>query len=169
MIRSAAIVSALAVALLAAGCGDTPNTSVVLDNDYAPSGTNPLVVYRAYWQAVSFANPITPGSSSFPQGTVAASDNTAYVVLAPSWDPNGAPPTSFVVMESRNGFAAHLDTTLHIPVDDATFVGNCAARSFLSQAQADFITQLVFPNDFASLRYDAASCTTAPTSEAGAP
>jgi hypothetical protein len=59
--------------------------------------------------------------------------------------------------------------TLHIPVDDRAFIGNCASGSFLSQAQADFITQLIFPSDFASLRYDAASCTTTPIGDGGAP
>jgi len=51
----------------------------------------------------------------------------------------------------------------------ATFIGNCAAGSFLSPAQADFIAQLVFPSDFASLAYDAASCTTTPIGDAGSP
>ncbi len=160
---------ALALVPLAAGC-DTPSTNVVLDNAYASSQDRPLVVYHAAWQAVSFQSPLPPGAASDPQATVAASDNTAYVVLAPGWDPNSkTPPTAFVVMQSRSGFASHLDTTLHIPVDDTTFMGNCAAGSFLSQAQADFITQLVFPGDFAAFRYDAASCTTTPIAEAGAP
>ena len=143
---------------------------MVVDNKYAPSETTPLVIYRAFWQAVPFVTAISPGSSSDPQGSVAASPNTAYVVLAPGWDPQGAaPPTSFVVMQSRGGFELHFDTTLHIPVDDATFLGNCAAGSFLSQAQADFITQRIFPSDFATVRYDAATCTTIPFGDAGAP
>jgi hypothetical protein len=61
-----------------------------------------------------------------------------------------------------------LGDTLHIPVDDATFTGNCAAGSFLTQAQADFITREVFPGDFASRSYDAATCTTTPIGDAGA-
>jgi hypothetical protein len=160
---------AIACALPAVGC-DTPHTDVVLDNDYPRSRTDALVVYRAAWQAVTFQHPILPGSSSDPQSTVAASENTAYVVLAPGWDPaSAASPTSFVVLQSRQGFAVHLDDTLHIPVDDTTFVGDCAAGSFLSQAQADFITRLVFPSDFASLHYGAASCKTTPIGDARAP
>ncbi len=150
------------------GC-DTPHTDVMLDNDYPMSPTGARVVYRAAWQAVTFEDPIVPGSSSDPQSTVAASENTAYVVLAPGWDPaSAAPPTSFVVLQSRQGFGVHLNNTLHIPVDDATFVGNCADDSFLSQAQADFITQFVFPSDFTSRHYDAASCTTTPIGDASA-
>jgi hypothetical protein len=160
---------AIACTLPAIGC-DTPHTDVVLDNDYPVSRTDALVVYRASWQAVTFQDPIAPGSSSDLQSTVAASENTAYVVLAPGWDPASAvAPTSFVVLQSRQGFGVHLNNTLHISVDDMTFIGNCAADSFLSQAQADFITQLVFPADFASLHYDAASCKTTPIGDARAP
>jgi hypothetical protein len=59
--------------------------------------------------------------------------------------------------------------TLQIPVDDETFVGNCASSSFLSQSQADFITQRVFPSIFANLRYDAGNCKTTPVGDAGGP
>ena len=54
----------------------------------------------------------------------------------------------------------HLNNTLHIPVDDTTFVENCSAGSSLTQNQADFITQRVFASDFAGLNYDAQTCTT---------
>jgi len=160
---------AIACVLAATDC-DTPHTYVVFGNDYPTSPTNRLIVYRATWQAVTFQSPIAPGDSSDPQSTIAASENTAYVVLAPGWDPEGgAPPASFVVLQSRQGFAVHLNNTLRIPIDDATFSGNCAVGSFLPQAQADFITQFVFPNDFASLRYDATNCKTIPIGDARAP
>jgi hypothetical protein len=217
----------LAFVPFAAAC-TSPVTTVVVNNGYAPSATQPLVVYGAQWEAVSFQVPIPPGSSSAPQpgvpnpsacpttyaqlqgesgctgdalrceyaegvcecagnlegaqpdagpswycnpdDTVPASANTAYVILAPGWDPKSpTPPTSLVGMQSRNGFGVELGDTLQIPVDDATFIGNCASGSSLSQAQADFITQFVFPSDFATLRYDAATCTTAPVGDAGGP
>lgn len=142
------------------GC-DTPQTSVIFENDYPPSAPAPLVIYRGFWQAVALPAPVPPGASSQPQPTVAASPNPAYVVLAPGWDPTGAAaPTSLVVLQSRSGFALHFDSTLRIPVADSTFVGNCASGSFLSQDQADFIRQRVFANDFAGLGYDAATCST---------
>ena len=155
--------------LAASGC-DTPHTYVVFENDYPASPTRP-VVYRAAWQAITLdEGGIEPGESSDPQSTIAASENLAYVVLAPGWDPAiGTMPTSFVVLQSRQGFAVHLNNTLHIPIDDATFMGNCAAGSFLTQAQADFITQLVFPGDFANVRYDAATCSTSLLGDARAP
>jgi hypothetical protein len=162
-------IMAFSCVLPALGC-DTPHTDVVLDNDYPASQTDALVVYRATWQAITFQDPVAPGSSSDPRSTIAASENTAYVVLTPGWDPAGAAaPTSFVVLQSRQGFAVHLNNTLHIPVDDATFLGNCGAGSFLTQPQADFITQLVFPGVFTSLHYDAATCTTTPIGDARAP
>jgi hypothetical protein len=168
------VLTALSFAPLGPGCGQ-PDTTVGFDNDYSPSAPKPLVVYRAFWQAVSFQDPIRPGSSSDLESTVPASDNTAYVVLAPGWDPaSHALPSSFVFMQSRNGFAVHLSDTLRIPVDDASFIGNCAAGSFLSQAQADFITQRIFTDNIfqgasAPLRYDAATCTTTFIGDAGQP
>jgi hypothetical protein len=166
-----AVLFALSSAWLAVGCDyvDTPYTNVVLDNDYSPTATTPLVVYQAFWEATSFSSPVPPGSSSAQEGTVPCSDNTAWVVLAPGWDPaSPTPPTSFVVLQSRSGFGVALGDTLHIPVDDQTFAGNCAGGSVLSQSQADFITQLVFPSLFAGLSYDAATCTTTPMVDAGA-
>jgi hypothetical protein len=157
--------------LPATGCDyiDTPYTYVVVDNNYAASAATPLVVYQAYWQAVAFTTPVPPGSSSAPLSTVPASANTAWAVLAPGWDPSSSsPPTTFVVMQSRSGFAVHLGDTLHIPVDDADFAGNCATGSALTQSQADFITQLVFPSVFQELKYDAATCMTTYVGDAGA-
>lgn len=136
---------------LGAGC-DSPSTRVVVDNAYPASTEHPLVIDRAFWLAVAFPTPIPPGASSDPEDTVAASPNPAYAVVAS--------PTGPVVLQSRQGFEVHWNTTLHIPVDDTTFAGNCAAGSFLSQAQADFITGRVFASDFAGRHYDAATCTT---------
>ena len=170
MNRSAVIALALGCALLWAGCDPHPQSYVVVDNAYPPSSTRWLVVYQAFWQAVPFPNAIPPGASSGPQPTVPASDNTAYVVLAPGWDPTSSTtPTELVVMQSWGGYDVHLSDTVHIPVDDTTFAGNCAAGSALTQEQADFITQLVFPGVFASLHYDAATCTTTPIGDAGTP
>jgi len=160
----------LSFATACAGFPDAPpQTNVVLDNRYGADTS--FVVYDAYWLNVSFAGqPVAPGASSAPQETVPASpDNTGYVVVAPGWDPSSAtPPTKLVVLQSRSGFSVALGDTLHIAVDDQTFEGNCAASSRLTQAQANFLTQVVFAADFAGLAYDAATCTTTPMGEAGA-
>jgi hypothetical protein len=150
----------VAAALFLIGC-DKPSTTVSVDNAYAP--VDALVIFRAFWQAVLFDMPIAPGASSGPQDTVAASPNTAYVVVARGWDPAAAAapsPAQLIVLQSRQGFEVHWNTTLHIPVDDTTFAGNCAAGSVLTQEQADFITQRVFAAEFAGRQYDAATCTT---------
>jgi hypothetical protein len=160
----------VACALLGTGClnVDTPYTNVELVNDYPASASAPLVVYQAFWEAIAFSTPLPPGASSGPVTAVPASENTAYVVLAPGWDPaSAAAPTSFVVLQSHGGFGVHLGDTVRIPVNDGTFDGNCAAGRALSQGQADFITRFVFPGTFAGVHYDAATCTTAPVSDAG--
>jgi hypothetical protein len=156
-------VAGLVLLALAGGCDQAPHTAVILENGYPSSATQPLVVYQAYWQAVAFTDPLEPGASSAPQTTEPTSAGTAYVVLAPGWDPElSATPTSFVVMQSSSDLSVSANYTLRIPVNDTTFAGNCAAGSFLTQAQADFITQRVFPCAFASFTYDAATCTVIP-------
>lgn len=155
---------------LAVGCNAAPQTSVSLDNAFPDSKASPAVVYQGWWQAVSFDEPIVPGASSGPLATVPASGNTAYVVLAPGWDPTRqTAPTSFVVLQSRAGYSVGLGDTLHISVDDGSFEGDCAAGSRLTQHEADVITQLVFPSVFSGLRYDAATCTTTPIADAALP
>ncbi|HLK39672.1 MAG TPA: hypothetical protein VKU41_23110 [Polyangiaceae bacterium] len=157
---------AAACGLSLAGClnVDTPSTNVVVDNQYPPSAARPLVVYEAHFQAITLdaSTPIAPGGSSGPIPTIPASDNTAYVVLAPGWEPDAGAPASFLVLQSRSGFGVHLGDTLHIPVDDATFAGNCVAGWPLTQSQADFITKIVFPDTFAGVHYDALTCTATP-------
>jgi hypothetical protein len=162
------IACALAPIAAMLGCDARPVTTVTIHNQYPASAKNPLVVYRARWQAVAFADPIVPGSSSVAEGAVPASSDTAYVVLAPGWDPaSDSPPASLVVVQSREGFELHLDSALHIPIDDTSFIGNCAAGTFLSEAQAAFVTQLLFPDVFASRRYDPASCTVTAAADEG--
>ena len=160
-----ATLSALAAVALLTAC-DTPQTLVLIQNAY-PRGSG-LVVYRAFWQAVLFKTPVPPGTTSTPQGTIAASANTAYVLLAPGWDPASmTTPSSFIVLQSRAGFALELGDGLTIPVDDTTFAGNCSAGSFLTQEQADFITQRVFAAQFVSAQYDAATCATTLAGDSG--
>jgi hypothetical protein len=155
-----AVLFALLVAPCLSGC-DTPSTTVVVENDYRPSTTDAFVIYRAFWQAVSFDTPLVPGTSSAPKDTVAASANEAYVLLAPGWDPTSATaPTRFIVLQSVQGFDVHFNSRLRIPVDDVTFAGNCTSGTPLGQAEADFITERVFAADFAGLQYDATTCTT---------
>lgn len=146
-------------ALVALAACDAPSTAVVFENGYAPATKRPIVVFDAFWQAVSFSTPLPPGAASDPQSTVAASPNTAYAVIAPGWDPASGPPPRLVALRSPGDFAVRLGDTLEVPIDDAHFAGDCDAGSRLSQDEADFVTQRVFANDFAGLVYDAATCT----------
>jgi hypothetical protein len=167
--RHAALLVVVAVVL--AGCDPSP-TTVVLDNGYPVDTAVPLVVYRASWQSVSFPQPVAPGTSSDPQTALPSSDNTAYVLVAPGWDPAGSsPPASFLVLQSVGGYGVSLGDTLHIPLGDATFIGNCAAQSYLTQAQADFVSQQVFLDDSGavSFTYDAATCTSTLVGASGSP
>lgn len=159
-----------ACAVGCAGIGDqAPHTTVVIDNGYSPSARASLVVVRALVDAVTFKDPILPGASSEPQDSPSSSGSTAYVVLAQGWNPERErQPSALVVMQSRAPIAVELDQALHVAIDDATFVGNCAAGSPLTQAQADFLTSVVFPDLFATVHYDAATCTTTPLGDAGA-
>ncbi len=158
MSRRTALVALLtaSLAVAASGCDSHPTTSVVFDNAYA-ARVPPLVVYRARWEATSFADAVAPGTSAGAQETVPTSGSLAYVVLAPGWD-GVSPPASLVVLESRTAYGVHLNDALRISISDATFAGNCAAGSSLSQAEADFITRRIFPSEFAGLKYDAATC-----------
>ena len=101
---SAVVLWVLSVPLVG-GC-ETPDTKAVLDNHYPASSG--LVIFQGQWSIASFATPVAPGTSSDPQEAVAASANTAYVVLAPGCDPSvdgGATPTTFIVLQSISGFA----------------------------------------------------------------
>jgi hypothetical protein len=152
------VVLELLAALAFAGC-DTPHTDVVLANDYP--ATSQLVVYRAFWLNVSFDTPLAPGAASAKEAGLATSGNPAYVLLAPAWDPASAtPPAAFIVLQSARALGLDFNHTLTISVDDVNFVGNCAAHSFLSQAQSDFVTKLVFADELAQRSYDPATCET---------
>ena len=147
------------IAIVSLGC-DMPHTTAIAENRYSTTDATPLVVYRAFWQAVPFNDPVMPGESSTEQPIVPASPNTAYALLAPGWDPEAGTPTSFILLESRGDFGANFNDTLRIPIDDAHFTGNCAAGSRLTQAKADFIAQQVFPAVLGSFNYDALTCKT---------
>lgn len=147
----------LTLLLVAASACDTPDpTKAVVDNAYPASSQ--VVVYKAWWSATLFEDPVLPGASSDEQRSVPES-NFVYALLAPGWDPaSGSPPTKLLAVRSKEPLAATRGDTLHIIVSDATFAGSCDARQPLSQEDADFITQRIFPGDFANVSYDAATC-----------
>jgi hypothetical protein len=163
----------LSVSLAAAlGCDDDP-TSVVVDNDYPVSpdaaagemtAYTETTVYKAWWGTSLLPDPVAPGGEGQPERTVPYSDY-AYAVLAPGWDPQSstAPPT-FVAVRSAMPLSAPRGSTLHIHVSNGTFIGDCSANEPLTQDEATFIAQSIFPDEFNApgLAYDAATCTMKP-------
>jgi hypothetical protein len=169
LLAIALAVSSLAVAL--AACDTEDASKAVVDNGYpgVAQGGDPArqtVVYRAWWVATYFPEPVAGASTSSEQRSVPASD-FAYAVLASNWDPASAtPPATFVVVKSKAPLSVARGDTLHIVVDDQAFTGSCAADQPLSQEEADFITQRIFPGEFANVTYDARTCTTTPAASA---
>jgi hypothetical protein len=151
----------------AVACDTEDPTMVVVDNDYAalPDGGDPtteMTVYRVWWVTSLLSDAVAPGAEGQPQRTVPNAD-FAYAVLAPGWDPSApAPPTRFIAARSAAKLSAARGETLHVHVSDDTFVGTCEPGKALSQSDADFITQRIFPAEFAGLAYDATTCTATP-------
>jgi hypothetical protein len=72
-----------------------------------------------------------------------------------------------IVTESIATYAAGWGDVVHIAVDDSTFLGNCAAGTFLPQEEANIVIASFFADVFANSTYDAASCTTTPADPPG--
>lgn len=162
-------VAACATAVATIACDGPLQSTVVLDNDYPPASSGQLVVYRAQFQTAFFDAAVIPGASSSPQTSVPTSGDTAYAVLAPGWDAaSDAEPTSLIVVESNQPFAAPASAVTHIAVSDSTFQGRCDAGSFLTQEEADLVIAAFFSDVFTNLAYDAASCWTTVIPDGGA-
>ena len=145
---------------------ETPTTAVVVDGyPAAPDGGNPtteISVFKAWYVTTLFVDGVAPGATSGEQRIVPANDY-AYAILAPGWDPSSmSPPTTRIPVRSFGRITASRGEALRITVSDAAFEGNCLGGKPLSQEDADFITQRIFPGDFASVAYDAKTCTSTP-------
>ncbi len=156
----------LALGLIVSACDTEDPTSAVIDNEYPavdPDGGDPsqqTVVYKVWWSSSLFLSPIPSAAESDPSRVVTGGD-VAYVILAPGWDPASTyPPTTLIPVKTRNSLFVKRGDTLHIHVSDTTVIGNCSARTSgqLTQDDADFITQRIFPGDFATGTYNAKSC-----------
>jgi hypothetical protein len=154
----------VSISLLGAVACDTEDpTRVVADNDYPvlPDGSDPaleMTVFKVWWVTSLLPDPVLAGGEGQPQRTVPGTD-FAYAVLAPGWDPSSpTPPSRFVAVKSATTLSASRGDTLHVHVSDDAFVGNCTAGKPLSQEDADFITQRIFPGEFSGKTYNAATC-----------
>ena len=159
----AATLCALMMPVLASCDGETPTTAAV-ENDYpavadGAAASTQSVVYRAWYASTVFLEPVAAGATSDTLRTVPSSDYV-YVVLAVGWDPaSGAAPSKLVPMRSKGQLRVARGDLGLIKVSTATFDGDCASGHPLSQDDADFITQRIFPGAFAGTTYDAATCT----------
>ena len=133
---------ALALPVLLLGCDDA--TMVVVDNAY----TDSTIVDAVWWSETYVPDRVPAGQESPAYRTVPGSA-IAYVVL----ERDG----NVFVAETASPVSVERQDTLHVSISPATIVGDCAT-STLTQAQADFITQSIFPGRFEGAIYDAATC-----------
>lgn len=152
--------------LLSTGCNTAEPTTAVLSNEYpAPGGASSadsMPVYRGWWSVAQFPEPVPPGQVSDPVRIVRGTDY-GYALLAPGWDvATGAPPQTLIALRSAQQLSVDRGELLTFVVSEQNAVGDCRAGQPLSQDEADFITQRIFPGEFAGRVYDAATCTTSP-------
>lgn len=154
---------ALALAsVCAASCETADPTLAVLDNAFsAPiNSADQTTVYKGWWSVTEFPDPVGPGQSSEDERVIPARAY-AYLLLAPGWNPSSPePPTRLIPVRTKSQLSVERGDRLQIVIADDTIDGNCTNGSALSQDEADFITQRIFPGEFAGRLYDAATCAT---------
>jgi hypothetical protein len=154
-----------------AACNTSDPSSAVLANDYPGASdagsADSRVAYRGWWAVARFADPVAAGQVSDPVRVVQGTDY-GYALLAPGWDPSGdSPPATLIALRSTQKLTVARGETLTFTVSDEATVGDCSAGKPLTQEDADFITQRIFPGEFANATYDAAHCRTSPVSASG--
>ena len=120
------------------------------------------VVYKVWYQTTFFPDPLLPGERSQQERLVPSKD-FAYALLAPGWDPaSGAGPAMLIPVRSSNQQSVERDGVLVLELSAKNVTGDCGHGATLSQEDADFITQRIFPGPFAGLTYNAKTCTVTP-------
>jgi hypothetical protein len=152
-------------ALWLSACETSDPTFAVIDNGYpATDASGSVSVDRGWWSVAAFFEPVPAGAESAPVRVVKGTDY-AYALVARGWDPQAGLPTALVPVRSRLELTVERGDTLHVHVEPGSVDGDCATGAPLSQTDADFITQRIFPGEFANVTYDAATCTTLPLAE----
>lgn len=162
------VFASIACVVFSAGCNSAEPTSAVLSNEYPSvsdeSAADAMPVYKGWWSVAQFPEPVPAGQVSDPVRIVQGSDY-GYALLAPGWDATtGAPPETLIPLRSAEKLSVGRGELLTFVVSERATVGDCKTSQPLSQEEADFVTQRIFPGEFAGLAYDAASCTAAPVS-----
>ena len=148
------------------GCNTAEPTTAVLSNEYPSasdaSSTDAMPVYKAWWSVAQFPDAVPAGQVSDPVRIVQGNDY-GYALLAPGWDTtSGEPPTTLIPLRSAEKLSVGRGELLTFVVSAQSTVGDCNTSVPLSQEEADFITQRIFPGEFEGVVYDAASCLSVP-------
>jgi len=163
----AAIATCVVSSVALVDCDDPDPTFAVVDNAFPLVGGGDAAAQTAlgkvWWVVTLFPDPIAAGSSSDANRVIPASDY-AYALLAPKWDPSsGTPPPTLIPVRTKDKVSVARGDTVHVVISDDTVIGDCAAGHPLSQDDADFITQRIFPGEFSNVTYDASTCTATPS------
>jgi hypothetical protein len=135
----------LALLLLCCACDDA--TTVVVDDAY----TDDTLVLEVWWSETLVPDQVAPGGES-PAYRTTPSLATAYAVLERGGD--------VFVARTSMPLGVQRSAELHIVLSPQTIIGDCATSAHLTQPEADFITQSIFPGRFSGAVYDAATCKT---------
>jgi hypothetical protein len=129
--------------LLLLACDDP--SMIVVDDAY----TDDTIVDAVWWSETLVPDSIAPGGES-PAYRTTPGEDFAYLVLERGGE----------VFVARTSIALGVDrgAVLHVVVSPERIIGDCATSARLTQAEADFITQRIFPDRFARTIYDAATC-----------
>lgn len=159
---------------LVSACNTSEPTSAVLSNEYPAASdagsADSMPVYKGWWAVAQFPDPVAAGQVSDSVRIVQGSDY-GYALLAPGWDVmSDTPPATLIPLRSARALSVGRGELLTFVVSDQATVGDCHAGRPLTQDEADYVTQRIFPGEFVNLQYDAESCTTSSlaTGEGGA-
>lgn len=164
MKRLSLSVSVACFTLASVACETSAPTHAVVDNDYTVE--QDVTVYKAWWSVASIREHVSPGSESAPVRVVENTDY-AFALLARGWDPEAGAPLALIPVHTRSPVTATRGETLHIHISPETVLGDCELGEPLSQGDANFIVNRLFPGDFTGLQYDAATCTSSPIDAGG--
>jgi hypothetical protein len=136
----------LALILSLCACDDA--TTIVVDNAY----TDQTLVDEVWWSQTLVPDQVAPGGESPVYRTTPALE-TAYVVAERGGN--------VFVARTTTPLGVDRSAELHVVISPDKIVGDCATSTArLTQPEADFITQSIFPGRFAGAVYDAATCKT---------
>jgi hypothetical protein len=135
------------VLLLLVMCGCDDATTIVVDNAYKDD----TVVDEVWWSQTLVPDQVAPGGESPAYRTTPALE-TAYVVAERGGN--------VFVARTAMPLGVERSAELHVVISPENIVGDCATNARLTQPEADFITERIFPGRFAGAVYDAATCKT---------